>query len=269
MVKKVILGVLAAFLVAVLFFGRDAVSYVRTSWRCVKDSVHSSVPIDFQIERARGLIKDLAPEIRKNMHVIAKEEVEVERLQKQVDAIEARLAKEKQDLLKLKGDLASGKSEFEYGGRKYTVVQVKQDLANRFERYKTAEATAASLQEMHRARQRSLDAARQKFEAMLAARRQLQVDVENLEARSQMIAAAQTTSNYQFDDSELGRVKELVTDLRTRLDVAEKLVNADGYFQEQIPVDQATPADIVEQIGQHFASPSPAAPDAKKVAQNR
>jgi chromosome segregation ATPase len=269
MIKRVVMGAGVALLLGLLLFGRNAWSYVRTSVGYMRDSVESSIPTDVQIDRARRMIKDLKDPIERNMHLIAKEEVEVERLQKQVGAIEARLANEKQDLLKLKGDLASGKSAFEYGGRKYSVVQVKQDLANRFERYKTGEATAASLQEMHRARQRSLDAARQKFEAMLAARRQLQVDVENLEARSQMIAAAQTTSNYQFDDSELGRVKELVTDLRTRLDVAEKLVNADGYFQEQIPVDQATPADIVEQIGQHFASPSPAAPDAKKVAQNR
>ena len=42
------------------------------------------MPIEFQIERARDMIKDLVPEIRKNMHVIAKEEVEVKRLDEQI-----------------------------------------------------------------------------------------------------------------------------------------------------------------------------------------
>jgi chromosome segregation ATPase len=266
MIKKVILGSGVALVLGLLLFGRDVFSYVRTSFGYVKDSVHSSVPVEFQIERARRMIKELAPEVRKNMHVIAKEEVEVERLQKQIEASQARLAKEKEELLKLKTDLASGKKELEYGARKYTTEQVKTDLANRFERYKTGEATLGSLQEIHRARQKSLDAARQKLEGMLAAKRQLQVDVENLEARVQMVAAAQTTSNYSFDDSQLGRVKELVGDLRTRLDVAERLVNAEGYYQGEIPVEQATPANIVEQISEHFAESKP---EVKTLAQGK
>ena len=57
---------------------------------------------------------------------------------------------------------------------------------------------------------------------MLAAKRKLEVDVEHLEARLKMVEAAQTTSDYAFDDSRLSRVKELITDLRTRLDVAER-----------------------------------------------
>ena len=269
MIKRVVIGSAVALLLGLFFVGRDAVSYVRTSTGYVKDSVQNSVPMGFQIDRARGMIKDLTREVQKNMHIIAKEEIEVENLQKQIDAAQAKLGKEKADLLKLKTDLASGKTAFEYGGRKYTAAQVKTDLANRFERYKTGEATLKSLEEIHRARQRSLDAARQKLEGTLAAKRQLQVDVENLEARRQMIAAAQTTSNYNFDDSQLGRVKELVSELRTRLDVAERLVNAEGYYHDEIPVDQATPANIVEQISQHFAERKAEKPEAKTLAKGK
>eukprot|EP01106_Pelomyxa_sp_JSP_P019266 TRINITY_DN9543_c0_g1_i1.p1 TRINITY_DN9543_c0_g1~~TRINITY_DN9543_c0_g1_i1.p1 ORF type:complete len:303 (-),score=54.16 TRINITY_DN9543_c0_g1_i1:387-1196(-) len=269
MVRRAIVGTGVAMLLGFFFFGRDAVSYVRTSAGYVKDSVQNTVPMGFQIDRARGMIKDLTFEVRKNMHVIAKEEIEVERFQKQIEATQAALAKDKEGLLKLKADLASGKKTFEYGGRTYTVEQVKTDLANRFERYKTSEATLASLQDIHRARQRSLDAARQKLEGTLAAKRQLQVDVENLEARRQMIAAAQTTSNFQFDETQLGRVKELVSDLRTRLDVAERLVNAEGTYHGEIPVDQATPANIVEQISEHFAEKSTEKPEPKALAQGK
>jgi len=269
MIRKVIVGTAVAMFLGFFFFGRDAVSYVRTSAGYMKDSVQNTVPMGFQIDRARGMIKDLTFEVRKNMHVIAKEEIEVERFQKQIEAAQAALAKDKEALLKLKTDLTSGKKTFEYGGRTYTIEQVKTDLANRFERYKTSEATLASLRDIHSARQRSLDAARQKLEGTLAAKRQLQVDVENLEARRQMIAAAQTTSNFQFDESQLGRVKELVTDLRTRLDVAERLVNAEGTYHGEIPVDQATPANIVEQISEHFAEKGVDKPEPKALAQGK
>jgi chromosome segregation ATPase len=268
MIKKVLILGGGGLLAGLLLIGRDAASYIRTSAGCVKESVQNSVPIEFQIERARTMIQDLVPEVRKNMHVIAKEEVEVARLEEQIAGAEGNLAKDKEQLLRLKTDLGSGKDVFVYASRNYTADEVKTDMAHRFDRYKTNEATAASLKEIRNARQKSLAAARQKLEGMLASKRQLQVEVENLEARTQMVAAAQTTSNYQFDESQLGRVKELVSNLRTRLEVAEKLVNAEVNFQDEIPIDRAAPANIVEQVGDYFTPKAHDAktPDAKAVA---
>ncbi len=269
MIKKAIFGGGVALILGLLFFGRDAVSYVTTSTGYLKDSVKSSVPVEFEIERARRMVHDLVPEIRRNMHVIAKEEVEVEQLQRQIDDAAANLADDKAELMRLKTDLASNRATFVYAGRSYSPDQVKADLASRFERYKTAEATVASLQDIHQARQRSLDAARQKLEGMLAAKRQLHVEVENLEARLQMVAAAQTTSDYNFDESQLGRVKQLITDLRTRLDVAERMVNAEGYFHEEIPLDKTPPADILEQVTEYFEGTTDAAGLVGKAASGK
>jgi peptidoglycan hydrolase CwlO-like protein len=253
MLKKMFIIGGVGVLLLVLLFGRSTVSYIRTSAGYVSNAAQESVPIEFQIDRARGMIKDLVPEVRKNMQVIAKEEVEVKKLEEQIAQTQTRLAKEKEQLLRLKADLASGRSNFTYASRSYTVEQVKTDMANRFERYKTSEATLASLQQMQTARQQSLEAARQKLEGMLAAKRQLAVEVENLEARLQMVAAAQTTSAYQFDDSRLGQAKELIANLRTRLDVAEKLANAETKYQGEIQLEGTSPANIVEEVTEHFA----------------
>ncbi|MGA2064771.1 MAG: hypothetical protein ABSG86_07370 [Thermoguttaceae bacterium] len=257
MIKKVILVAMGAFLVAVILFGRNAVGYLRTSVGWVRESAQNAVPVEFQIDHARNMVKDLTPEVRQNMHLIAKEEVELKRLEEQIAAAETRLAKEKEQVLRLKEDLAGGPGPFHYGTRTYTADEVKTDLANRFERYKTGEATLASLKGIYQARQRSLAAARQRLDGMLAARRQLQVDVENLEARHQMVAAAQAGSSFQFDESQLGRVKELVSNLRTRLDVAERLANAETEFQGEIPLDKSSPKNILDQIGQYFGQKGP------------
>jgi len=257
MVKRVIIIGSGAMLLGVLMFGRDAVSYVRTSAGYVKESIHDSVPIEFQIERARGMVKGLVPEVRKNMHVIAKEEVEVQRLEEQIAKATERLDTERGQLMRLKSDVAGGKDSLRYAGRSYSREQVRADLANRFERYKTGEATLASLEQIHAARQRSLEAARQKLEGMLASKRQLQVEVENLEARLQMLAAARTTSEFQFDDSRLGRVKELIANLRTRLDVADKLISAESDFHGEIPLDAVAPENIVDQITEYFSEEGP------------
>lgn len=257
MLKRLVWGSAGATVLAVLLFGgREAVSYVRTSAGWVKDSVKNNVPIEFEIERARRMVKDLVPDIRKNMHVIATEEVEVDQLDKKITGAETRLTKDRTELMKLKDDLATNKTAYCYAGRDYSAEQVKIDLANRFERYKTNDATLASLKEMHHARQRSLEGARQKLEGMLAAKRQLEVDVEQLEARLKMVEAAQTTSDYAFDDTQLARVKELVTDLRTRLEVAEKLVNAEGQFRDEIPVGEPAPENLADEIADYFGGKS-------------
>ena len=252
MIKKAIFGGVGICLVSLVFFGRDALSYFRTTAGRVKDTVRGSVPMDFEIDRARRMVKELVPDIRKNMHVIAKEEVEVEQLKKQIAQGEARLDKERTELVRLKNDLGSGNGVFHYAGRQYSAVQVKTDLANRFERFKTTDATLQSLRDIREARERSLAAAREKLEGMLAAKRKLEVDVEHLEARLKMIEAAQTTSEYALDDSRLSRVKELITDLRTRLDVAERLTSAEGSFHGEIPLSETSNDNLLDEVTEYL-----------------
>jgi chromosome segregation ATPase len=263
MIRKTLIATAAIVLATVFLFGRNSLGYLRTSWGYVHDSVHNAVPVGFEIDNARRMIQGLGPEVRKNMHVIADQAVKVQGLEEQIGNLEAKLAKDKEQLLRLKTDLAAGKESYSYGDRSYTAAEVRTDLANRFNRYKTSEATLASLRQVHDARVKGLAAARQQLDGMLAQKRQLQVEVENLEARNQMVAAAETTSNYQFDDSQLGHVKELVQDLKTRLEVSEKMVSVENEFQGEIPLDKATPQNIVNQVGDYFG---PKKPDAKAVA---
>jgi len=247
MVKKVVLGTGIVVLLGLFFFGRGWLSYVRTAVGQVKQSVKGSVPVEFEIERARQMIKEIEPEVQNAMHVIAKQEVEVEGARKAVGKLEARLAKEQSELETLHADAKSGKKVFEYCGRKYTPEQVRTDMARRFDRLRTGKATLEAQQKSLLARERNLDGARQKLDGMLAARRQLQVDVDNLMAQQQLIAAART-------DSHLGRVKELVDDLRTRLEVDARLANAEPLDGGEIQVTpQPGSGDIVDQVGAYFA----------------
>jgi len=257
MIRRTIVGAAVGTVLVGIFVGRDAVSYVRTSYGYLRDSVRNSVPVDFQLDRARQMLKDLAPEVQNNIHLIAKEEVETQRLQSQIAENEQRLGKDKQQMTQLNNAVLGGKQDYQFGGRQYTLQQVKDDLARRFDRYKTNEATLASQKQLLTARQKGLDAARQKLEGMLAAKRQLQVDIENIQARNQMVAAAETTSNYHFDETRLGRLKELLSDLRTRVEVNERLVNAEQYYHDEIPVDKTAPDDIAAQISQYFQSDKP------------
>ena len=252
MIKKALFTVVALGVTAVVLFGRDAASYVGTSYHRLTQSVKESVPVEFQIDRARGMVQDFAPEIRRSMHVIAKEEVALEQLNGQIESAEQKAAKDKNEILRLQTDLGQVKDVYRYASRTYTPQQVKQDLARRFSRFKVTDETLANLKNMRDARERNLDAAQQKLAAMINARRKLEVDVQNLEAKRKLVEVAQASSDYVFDDSQLARAKQLITEIRTQLDVAAKLANADVNVEVEIPLDEASPTDITDQVAQYF-----------------
>lgn len=252
MLKKIVLGILIAGLLGGLLLGKGAFSYLTTGYERASQTVQESVPLEFQIDRARKMVRDLEPEIRRSMHVIAKEEVEVESLNKRIEAAEAKASKEKADIIRLQSDLQSGHSVFRYAGNQYSKEEVKQDLSRRFARFKTSDATLGSLADMRDARQRNLDAAREKLATMMSAQRQLQVEVENLEAKLKLVEVAQASSDLKLDDSQLARAKELIGEIRTRLEVAAKLANADTNYSEEIPLNEPDSENITDQVADYF-----------------
>lgn len=253
MVKKAILAGGLAVVILGLVFGREGFSHAKTSLGWVRQSVRDSVPVEFEISRARQMIKDLNPEIHRNMHLIAKEEVDVKHLRDQLAGAERQLAKNKSDIERLTHDLQSGDRHFVYCGKSYSAKQVENDLARRFDQYKVKEATLSKLGQVLTARERGLEAGREKLKAMQAARSQLEVDVANLDARLEMVKVAQSTSEFNFDDSRLSRTRDLVKDIGCRIDVAEKLVNAETTYPGQIDLDdQQADGNLTEQITAYF-----------------
>lgn len=253
MFKKAIIAGLGGLVVLGLVFGRDSFSHVKTSVGRVRKTVRESVPVDFEISRARQMIKDLSPEIHRNMHLIAKEEVEVKHLHDQMAVAGKQLAKNRADIERLTADLKEGDKHYVYCGKSYSSKQVENDLSRRFEQFKVKEATLAKLTQVMAARERGLEAGREKLKAMQAAKGQLEVDVANLDARLEMVKVAQSTSEFQFDDSRLSRTRGLVRDIGCRIDVAEKLVQAEASSPGQIELDEEeTSGNITEQITVYF-----------------
>jgi chromosome segregation ATPase len=253
MVKKGIFLSAAVAVLVGLLFGREGFSHVKTSLGCLRQSVRESVPVEFEISRARQMIKDLDPEIHRNMHLIAKEEVEVKHLRDQLSDAEKQLAKNRSDIQRLTNDLQEGDKHYVYCGKSYTSKQVENDLTRRFEQFKVKEATLSKLTQVLSARERGLDAGREKLKAMQGAKGQLQVDVANLEARHEMVKVAQTTSEFNFDDSRLSRTKDLLKDIGCRIDVAEKLVHAETTAPGQIALDdEKAHGNITDQVLAYF-----------------
>lgn len=261
MLKKLVIGSAAAAVIGGLVLGGELFSYIRTGVRSVRQSVKAEVPIEFEIERARSMVDELVPDIRRCMHVIAEQQVEVEHLDQQIARREAEIGKQKEAMLALRKDLGTGRTAFVYASHTYTAKDVQRDLASRFERFKAAEDILAADRKILVARRQNLSANESKLDGMMAAKKELEVKLEQLQARMETIRAAETVSTLAIDDSNLSHARKLIDELNKHLDIKQKVLDAEGQFTGLIPVEAAettsAPSDIGEQIDAYF-TPGPA-----------
>lgn len=252
MIRKLLVGGAAALVLGGLVVGTGINSYLRTGVSWVSQSVKDAVPVEVEMRRARQMISDLEPEIGRNMQLIAKEKYHVSRLEKQVEDLQANLSGAERDIMRLTSDLKGGDNVFVYAGRTYDRGEVREDLTTRFRRFKTQQATQEKLAHMLDARRRSLEAARERVDAMLSAKRQLEVEVENLQARLAAVEVAQTSSHLVVDDSHLSRTRELLDEIASRIDVQEEMLAVDAEYHGAIQLDEPEEADILEEVAQYF-----------------
>ena len=249
--KAAIVGGLLVLL-AGLLFGTNAGSYLHTGKGWVRDTVRNSVPVEFELQRARDMIGQLDPEIRNAMHMIAKQEVKVDQLRGQRDDLKEQVAQNLKDVDRLRSDLERGDSTYVYAGKTYNEVAVKADLGRRWDRYKTRQTTLEKLDAILEARMRGLSGANEKLTEMRAAKAQLEVQVENLAAQLELVKAAQTGSDLTLDTSLLSRTKDLVKDIETRIAVDQKLLNAEDSYAGQITLDTPDTRNILDEIAQEL-----------------
>jgi hypothetical protein len=253
MIKKVLLGSALAVGCGGLLLGTSSFSYIKTGYSSLRESIKEQIPIEVEIKRARDMISDLKPEIADNLKLIAREEVEVAKLQREVNNKQTSLVKSKDAILKLKEDVESGVKYVVYRGKRYDIEKVREDLGDRFKHHQALEATSEKLTKILEAREKNLVGARRKLDEMLAAKRELEVQVENLQARLTMVEVAQAGSQFVVDDSALGSVRQVLDEISTRIDVAEKMVQVydDGG---SVPVgDEVAAENLVDQITEYFS----------------
>ncbi len=237
--------------VALGLMGTGVWSYIQTAGQRAVDTVKENVPMDFEIDRARRMVGNLVPEIRRTMQIIAQEEVEAERLAAQTQQAERKLVQDRQLVLTLKADLEANRPTYEYGGKTYTPQQLRQDLAAKFARYQVADDNVKTLGGMLQAREQRLAATRQKLDTMVATKQQLEIQVEQLQARLRQIEVAQAAGDVRLDATRVSEARTLIDEIQTRLEVAERVLHAEATQAGEITIEPPA-ADIVEQVEAYF-----------------
>lgn len=246
------IALVGAGLVGGLFFGGDLVSYARSSFKSVQTSVKDNVPIEFELKRARDLLEEVIPEMHANIKLISQEEVEIAALQADIETSQEALDQERARITKLRKAMTIQKANYTFGKRRYTRDDVKHELSNRFARFKEAELVITSKHHLLSNRERSLQAALQLLDDTRAQKRLLEEKISALEGQYRLQKAASVGSEINIDNSKLAKTEKLISDIKKRLDVHERVLAHESRFVQTIPVDPLDEGDLLAQIDEHF-----------------
>ena len=255
MLKKVVLGSLAATLAAGFVLGTDMFSYATTACKNVREAVKSEIAPEFELDRIRNEIDNLMPEIRQHMTVVAEQSVDVKDLERDIASREERLNKQRDAILALRDDLAGTRDKFTYRQVSYSRREVEADLAQRFESFQAGEQAANRDRQILEAQRQILHANQNKLDSMLARKQELAVSVSQLEARLKTIQATEAINCIEVDDTKLSRVEGMIKSLKHSLDVRESLLETEGNTLGRIPVeedDEVDSMDVITAIDSHF-----------------
>lgn len=252
MVKKGVLGAALGAGALALLFGTAAPYYVKTAVHRVRHSAQEAVPVQYEIDRARQQVAELEPAIRENIEAIAKAEVEIEYLEREIGTTQANLGEEAKALVALRQHLEDGNLKLT-GGVSYTPAEIKSELGRRLDHYKTIKGILSDKEETLNLRKKSLVAFREQNAKMRASKMALLTQIEGIETRLRQIEATQASNDYQFDESALSRAKQTIAELNKRVEVLARVSEEEGrYSGDHVPVILEPSRDVVGEVDAEF-----------------
>jgi predicted nucleic acid-binding Zn-ribbon protein len=253
--------------VGLLFFGSDLVSYAKTATGYVRDTVAEAIPIEVELKRARDMIDDLIPEMHANIKLVAQEEVEIEALETDIHRGGLALVSQREKIAKLRDTLKVEQANYQFGHTRYSRQDVVNDMSRRFEMMRNSGDILTGKQRLLDRRKQTLSASVQNLGEIRQAKIDLQGQVQMLESQFRTIQTAQSHSTVTIDGSQVAKVRQVIKQIKKRLDTAERVLEKEQFFVEMIPVDAVSEAELMEQVDAYLA-PETAETDALASAPN-
>jgi chromosome segregation ATPase len=236
MFKKIFLAALAIGAGMFILNHTRLGSYGYTAWNKAKKSVKCQVPLEFEIERVREQVKQLVPDMKKNLSQIAEEIVAIENLKEEIKVARVNLAKNKEVVRTMTDDLETGTFPISYNGIKYSRERITERLANDIKSCVRCEEDLKLKEGLLENKERALDMAREQLTSIRSQKEQLELQIAQLEADLKAVRLAQTKSTIQLDDSRLAHIKASLQDIRNRMQVEKVRGDLEGQFSNDLTI---------------------------------
>lgn len=252
-----------------LVLGTAFPSYVGTMASSVRDSIAGQIPVELELKRAEGLIKQIDPQIQTCMRDLARAQIDLEELQNSVVHLEKVTVAEEKKLkvgAKLLSNDGDGDGEVrlaaDFGARR----RVSSDLERTKDSYVNNTAILKTKRALIERQSRAVEAAKQRLDAVRSERVALEDQVTALKTqRLQVDALAAHSQRFDLDSTALSQAKEVIANVKKRLDVAQRMLENDIAFHGDPVAAEVDERNVLREINELFAEQKSAATAAVEI----
>lgn len=248
LVKWAVIGTVTVGAAGFVLFGTQLGSYLGTAARSIREGVAESIPIDFELKRAQNLIRGIEPQMHDARRELAQAEVDLQNAQEEVGRLEKDVQSGERKLRTVSSAMDGTAPVVRLASSDRVRVEI--DLERTFDAYKNHVALLDAKKKLIARQERAVAAARQRVEAVKAEKSRLEDMVAALTTQKRQLDAVATSSRtIELDDSALGRAREVLEQVKNRLDVAQKMLDDEVFAS---PQDGSPRRDIVGEIQRFF-----------------
>lgn len=257
--KLIVLGVIG-FVAVSAIKGSKFGSYIRAEFESLRCRAEANISPEKEVARLRSEVKQLDKDIMGVVNQLAAERVAVNHLRERADDLAAKQSKDKELLQARATAIKAATEQVTFGDRKLSVPSAKAELEDGVKRFSANQKSLDSIEAAIVSRTKVRDVLEKQLETLKAQKAELAAAIDALEAELTALKLQQMESKYQTDDTRLGKIKEDIRALRTKMEVErEKLKLLPAALEA--PVAPAAAAKTVEDIMAPLTAPAkPAAP---------
>jgi chromosome segregation ATPase len=245
MKKLLIIGIIGAVALFVVMKKTNVCSYAGTLFSQVSAEAKNSVPTKFELDRIRHEIAALDGDISQMVRPIAEYKVAIEKMRKDIDRNQAKIAEQKKTLLAVVEDLKGNPNELPFGGKMWKADKVRHQLSRSTESLKQREKQLKAQQQVLEAKEQALAATQDQLAKVIAKKREYEVRLAELEAEEETLAVARIGTEFKFDNSRATHIEESLATAEQRIRVTQHELEMRTRELANIPLNDRTgPADI-------------------------
>ena len=243
------MGISAVATLLVALFGGDlAWSYWQGFQGLARDSLKDATSIEFEMQRLHQAIDGLKPTLRKNRQIAATHEAEIQFLAEDTIRIEENQNLAKAEMHELRKALECDKDCMTIDGHEYDRKTIEADLSRRLEAYSLNEHQLSARKKLLAEREQTLAKVVDCIRESEHEQKLLTDQANALDAEIQLWEVAQSTSNLEFDQTAIVKVRKQKRELQKRIETMQSVSQQDGLaVGVEVNLDRRTAAERFDQ----------------------
>jgi chromosome segregation ATPase len=249
MCKKLLIAAVVVGAAVLVFKGTRLAGYAKEEIASLKHWVESKVPPEREIARLRKEVAALDKDIDAVKGKLAREIVECRYIKEDADKLRTRVDAEQARLIEVGDQIKAATEQVKYGTRTVNAALAKEMLKADVQRHMTSKKNLEGMEAGLASREKIKAILEAQLEELKAKKFELASAVDAAEVELKDLQLKQMESKYQFDDTRLAGIKESLRELQKNIAIKrEELKMGPPAADLSAPTTGSVSGDTVDEI---------------------